>query len=269
MSRNNVHEEIIELLPWLVNESLSAKEQLRVTSHLKGCEICRKERDNLQRLQAVVAEDDSVQSDYHIAFRKLETRISIAEANRSSVIDIPSAQGSASKQVSNIRMRRWFSGLGIAASLIVGFLLGSGAENMGADAENLSAQNLSQTTPGIFTAGNVMQDAATHVHVSPSNLVSNNERFVTLASGNIDDSNGVLHRVYLSFNPSVQAEAKRAALIETRSQIVSGPDKLGTYTVNMSIPVEQTDAEFINSIRQINGVQYADYKNVSGLQSDR
>lgn len=292
MRSNKVHEEVIELLPWLVNESLSAKEQLRVTSHLKRCEICRKERDNLQCLQAVVTEDDSLQPDYHFAFRKLEARIEIAEANHSTVTNIPPAEGKSPKQVRAVRMRSWFSGLAIAASLIVGFLLGSGAENMNSAPESLSAQNFARTTPDVVNpstvnASNVIKSSVTpkiigtsdvsldwvtrdivsNVDLPLANLAGNNERFVTLASGNADDVKGVLHRVYLSFNPSVRAEAKRSALVETRAQIVSGPDQFGTYTVNMSIPVEQTDAEFIASIRQLNGVRYADYKDVSVPQS--
>jgi hypothetical protein len=284
MPRNNIHEEVIELLPWLVNESLSANEQLRVTNHLKVCEICRDERDNLQRLQVLVAEVDSVDSDYHFAFRKLEARIDIAEANRSSVKGIPLAEGHSLNTVREIRVRRWYSGLGVAASLIVGYLLGSGAVNMDFVPGSLSVRNLVSTTTGIASKEIaskeiatseivVLNDIALNNDVAPSNFTRyssiNLDRFVTLTSGNADDSKEVVHRVYLTFSQAAQAETIRAALIETRAHIVSGPDLFGTYTVNMSVPVDQTDADFITSIRQKNGVKYAGFKQVSVPHSNR
>ncbi|MFT4713190.1 MAG: hypothetical protein ACJAVI_001547 [Candidatus Azotimanducaceae bacterium] len=278
MPRNNIHEEVIELLPWLVNESLSANEQLRVTNHLKTCEICRDERDNLQRLQVVVAEDDGVKPNFRFAFRKLEARIDVAEANRSSVEGIPLAEGYSLNKVSDIGRRSWFSSLGVVASLIIGYLLGSGAVNLDSVPVSLSARNLASTTSDIATSDIATSNIATSEIVAlndlaPSNFtqdsVINVDRFVTLTSGNADDATGVVHRVYLTFSQSARAETIRAALIETRAQIVSGPDLFGTYTVNMSVPVEQTDANFITSIRQKNGVKYADFKEVSDLHSNR
>lgn len=49
------HEQAIELLPWLVNETLSAGEQERVLNHSRNCVICRRELGDLQALRAAVA----------------------------------------------------------------------------------------------------------------------------------------------------------------------------------------------------------------------
>jgi hypothetical protein len=68
---------------------------------------------------------------------------------------------------------------------------------------------------------------------------------------------GIPHRMALTFEQPVMAETLRSALIETRSNIVSGPDKDGTYIVEVAVPSHMTDAEFINSMRAIDGVQYA------------
>jgi len=239
MSRTDVHEEILELLPWLVNESLSDKEQLRVTNHLKVCNRCREERDHLQRLQAVVSEDDGTLPDYRDAFQRLEARIDFAEANRSSVAEVPALDSKSVKPRGGARGFGWFTGLGIAASLFVGYLVGAGTQ--ATDTGELAAQGQLESTP----------------------------EYVTLTSTASSHENGVLHRVYLTFDQPVQAETIRTALIETGSQIVSGPDQSGTYAVNISVPAELTDIEFLNSIRQIKGVQYAGFTQMSDTHPGR
>ena len=61
------HEQAIELLPWLVNESLEAREQSSVSEHAMSCVICRRELEELKALhrsidgaasQAVLPEPD-------------------------------------------------------------------------------------------------------------------------------------------------------------------------------------------------------------------
>ena len=45
------HEQAVELLPWLVNNTLDAQEKEAVLSHAQACVICRRELTNLQQLQ--------------------------------------------------------------------------------------------------------------------------------------------------------------------------------------------------------------------------
>lgn len=56
MTRYDVmsHEESIELLPWLVNNSLRADEREAVRAHAKSCIICRRELAELEALQESV-----------------------------------------------------------------------------------------------------------------------------------------------------------------------------------------------------------------------
>lgn len=49
------HEEAIELLPWLVNDSLAARERDLVGGHARSCVICRRELGELEKLHAAVA----------------------------------------------------------------------------------------------------------------------------------------------------------------------------------------------------------------------
>jgi len=45
------HDQAIELLPWLVNESLQAEEHSAVSEHARNCVICRRELEELKVLQ--------------------------------------------------------------------------------------------------------------------------------------------------------------------------------------------------------------------------
>ena len=76
------HEEILELLPWLVNETLEGKERLKVLNHLSHCPECQLERDRLQELGAFVEVESDEISAYQPAYNRLLSKINAAEAER-------------------------------------------------------------------------------------------------------------------------------------------------------------------------------------------
>lgn len=214
MAKKAVCEETLELLPWFVNESLGEREHAKVIAHLRECQPCRHERDQLQEMQQVVLEDGEPGADYRFAFRKLMQRIEAAEANRASTRDF--------EVRSEWRgMLPWF---GVAASLLLAV---------------------------VFVAG---------ITETPANdTVPAGEEFRTLTATS-DESTGITHRVALTFEVPIKAETLRSALIETRSNIVSGPDDDGTYILEVAVPGEMSDHEFIESMREIRGVQYAAFE---------
>lgn len=65
------------------------------------------------------------------------------------------------------------------------------------------------------------------------------------------------HRIELTFEEGVEPETVRAVLIETRSRLVGGPDEQGTWVVDISVPADMTDLEFIRSMRNTNGIARA------------
>ncbi len=84
MGRKPIHEQVAEILPWFVNNSLEMREQKKVLLHLRVCETCRAERDRLQHLQGLLQEETIVLPDYRFSYGKLANRIDAAEANRAS-----------------------------------------------------------------------------------------------------------------------------------------------------------------------------------------
>ena len=122
MGKMAVHDEVLELLPWFVNNSLADKERARIMAHLIECSACRTERDQLQHVQDLIAREDFDMPDYRFPFRKLMNRIDASERNRQSAIeDLPSRRS---------RDFRWplFAS---AASLVLGVFLLSGIDQAG------------------------------------------------------------------------------------------------------------------------------------------
>ncbi len=68
---------------------------------------------------------------------------------------------------------------------------------------------------------------------------------------------GVSHRFALTFAQPISAQTMRQTLIDTNSYLVSGPDSAGAYIVDIAVPDQMTDDEFIYSIKTIDGVEDA------------
>ena len=209
MGRKAVHEHVSEILPWFVNESMGERERRQVLAHLKECAECRSDRDRLQALQTIMAEDDGSEAGaYEVPFRRLMGRISVAEANRRSVSAFERRR----------RLPVWMPWMGVAASLLV----------------------------VVVFVGFLNPPAPKQVE------------YRTLSS-NVE-SPGTSHRIALTFDQPIRADTLRAALIETNSNIVSGPDKNGTYIVDIRVPPTISDRAFIQSLRKIDGVKYAAFE---------
>ncbi len=81
------------------------------------------------------------------------------------------------------------------------------------------------------------------------------ELFQTLTSE--ANRSGPVRRVALTFEQPIRAQALRQTLIETNSNIVSGPDSAGVYIVEIPVLASMADSEFIESIRSVDGVDDA------------
>lgn len=207
MGKQTIHEEVIELLPWFINESLSDRERELVMAHLADCADCRQERDHLQSVEKLIVEEDVPVPSYQFSYRKLASRIEEAERNRESTEILESRRARAN----------WMAIAGVAATLFAGVLTVAWFQN-------------------------------------PEEL----GEFRTLSTTSPD--NGQLHRIQLTFEQPIQAQTLRQALIDTRSNIISGPSNDGTYLVEMNVPQGVPDADFLKTIQQIEGVALARFE---------
>ena len=184
MGKKAVHEEILEILPWFINETLGEKERDLVMVHLSECPECRKERDQLQGVEAFVKGMGQPVADYRFSYHKLLSRIEEAERNRESTAGLDAA----------LRPRNWMPFAGIAASLaFVVALVGTFQPSLLPQADSTDFRTLTTQT----------------------------------------QTRGVSRRVALTFEQPMQAMTIREVLIETHSNIVSGPDEKGAYVVEV------------------------------------
>ena len=215
MDKKAVHEEILELLPWLINESLGDKERDLVMIHLMECAECREERDKLQTIESFVKSSEVAVPDYKFSYQLLRSRIEEAERNRESISGWDGGFG----------RQKWIPFAGIAASLA--FVVAV-AGSFFAETESID--------------GSVGPETASE--------------YRTLTTPTVGQ--GSKHRVALTFLQPIQAKTMRKALIETDSNLVSGPDEEGTYIVEVNVPLHMNSEDFLRSMRKIEGVEYAE-----------
>ncbi|HEY8521883.1 MAG TPA: zf-HC2 domain-containing protein [Gammaproteobacteria bacterium] len=73
--REPAHEDVIELLPWLVNGTLSDAERERVERHVRSCLPCRAARRTEQRLAALVQAQPTVRLSAERGFEELLAQV--------------------------------------------------------------------------------------------------------------------------------------------------------------------------------------------------
>lgn len=86
------HQDIWELLPWLVNGRLSEGDCRRVEAHLRVCGACRDECASQRKIYEVVSADNAVEQMPMAALNKLRERIE--RAARPVAADEPAAAAS-------------------------------------------------------------------------------------------------------------------------------------------------------------------------------
>ena len=69
------HQQVAQLLPWYVNQTLHSDERDLVEAHLKSCLVCRKEITSLQKLSASVQQSEAMDALEHAALLQLKSRI--------------------------------------------------------------------------------------------------------------------------------------------------------------------------------------------------
>ena len=222
------------LLPWYVNDTLSGKDLESVLRHLSDCRDCQAERDRLYQLQQMVQESDTPVPGHELSYRRVMKRIDAAEQNRDSMQD-----------VAEPRRRSWIPA-GLAASVLSlvvagGAYLGIPGINSSPETGPLSADN----------AGPVYKENAY------------GDEYQTLTSDNpgIADNpgEGRARRIELAFANPIPAATLRKALIETNSNIVSGPDAAGHYLVEVVVPAGVTADDYLADIQMIDGVERAQF----------
>lgn len=216
------HQEALELLPWLVNDTLQGKERLRVLNHLNDCRVCQVERDRLQGLSSLVQSSaDDLGGDYKPSFEKLMARIAESEVSADIAAVAPVAQFDAKKP----RSRAGMLYLATAASVLLA----------------VGAVMLVQLNPESDPAQSGI--GAETLSIPTTNLTSAKKETVT-------------HRLAIVFEQNVDAVTLRQAFIQSGAYIVSGPDADGRYVIEVVKEEQVANADLLKSMSALDGVRY-------------
>lgn len=88
------------------------------------------------------------------------------------------------------------------------------------------------------------------------------QQYQTLSSDALNA--GTAYRMELGFVNPIPAATLRQALIETNSNIVSGPDANGHYLVEIVVPGNMKPVDYLSQIKMIKGVQSARFIQAHG-----
>ena len=188
------HQEVWDLLPWLVTGRLSDAERGRMEAHLQACSACRDECTIQRQIHTVVAADASVEQMPTAGLNKLRRRLDDAVESESPPHPADTPMRRASHRIRASRLRAG----AIAASLIV-FAIGVG-----------------------IPAAHYWRGATRQGEAAPYYTVT------TAASQHPD---AVIRAV---FSPTLTVSELQALLAEAHLTVVSGPTDAGVYSLAMS-----------------------------------
>lgn len=231
--RRTGHEEVWDLLPWYVNDTLDEEEARTVAAHLEGCGICREEvrywGGFARALQeegdlAVSADAGLARLRRHLAGAGPEREMDRAPRRPPAGARERLRRGSAGLRDAPAPLR-WALAAQLAAILILGGLLASawtGPAPSGADAPPADA-------PGAFRT---LSGASTPAAVSET------------------------RRLRVVFADQAREREIRGALIAVGGRIVDGPSPTGVYTVAVD---ERGDGEAtLETLRSFSQVRFAE-----------
>lgn len=234
------HEPTMRLLPWFVNDTLDSKEREQVLKHLAECSECRSERDRLIVLQQLIQEGDSGigaepaaggQGLQGLENKSLESKSRESKGQVSADLDL-SFRRTMKRIDESERNRRSVDEVQVAGRQrrrMVSAALAAGL--------------------GVFLIGAAML-------FGPA---EETYEYRTLTNDAVAPSEGMTQQMEIGFVDPIPVATLRKALIETGSNIVSGPDDSGVYRVEVVVPREVSQDSFLNRIQGIDGVKFASF----------
>ncbi len=218
------HQEVIELLPWYVNATLSEDERRELDSHLAGCASCRVELDELTVLQRAIEESAE----------------ELPEPSRSRLTEAMAEIGAYEQAKQRPPVK--------SSSRLSEFLERIGEVLMGwCGPLPARAMVAAQFVLIVALAGGL------------GFSLWNQREFSTLSGHQVSEDDGA--RIAVRFEASITEAQLRDVVGEIKGTIVAGPSPLGIYTIRVPIAAENTAEldkllERLRSKRQI--IAYAE-----------
>ena len=206
------HQEMIELLPWYVNATLSSEEKATVASHLEGCAECAGEVRSLTAMRkAVIAVGDQAPDPSPFLLNRALAEIDNYERQRAQ------AEGRPAPKPGNFRDRlrafreNWWPATPVFARFAMAMQLAL-----------------------LVAVGTVALYQYNHPRVVRESP------YGTAAGPSGTPSTEAKARISVAFNEKASAREIRQTLSEINGTIVDGPSAQGFYTVQLPFAPEQT-----------------------------
>jgi anti-sigma factor RsiW len=191
------HEDIWNLLPWLVNGRLSEAESRRVEAHLHLCSSCRDEYAAQRQIYQIIAADVAVEQIPTAGLNKLRERIENYESTGRAPADPGTAPRAKPRSSDHARVWRRLPRGSIAASAVgIAVALGVSAALLWNQARHDAAAN-----------------------------------YYTVTTAASQPANAVIRAV---FAPTVTLSELQALLDDAHLRIVSGPTEAGVYSLALT-----------------------------------
>jgi hypothetical protein len=209
------HSEIIELLPWYANSTLSEDERKAVESHLADCSECAREVKNLAIMRnAVIETGNKVPAPSANALNRALAQIEDYERSREQTTQKSASRPGIGERISSL-WSGWWSPMPLLARTVIAvqlvLLLGFGA-------------------------------ALIYQH--------NQNTVYTTSSGPAGDKTST--RLAVGFSNGATEQDIRQTILAVHGKIIDGPSALGLYTVQVPIAPEHSQEidNVLNTLRQ-------------------
>ena len=205
------HQEIIELLPWYVNATLSSEEKAIVASHLEGCAECAGEVRSLTAMRkAVIAVGDQAPDPSPFLLNRALAEIESYERQTAQAEGRPTSKRNFRDRLRAFRENWWpvtpaFPRFAMATQLALLVAVGTVA--------------LYQ-----YNHPRVVREAPYGTAAGPSGTPGTEAKA----------------KISVAFNEKASAREIRETLSEINGTIVDGPSAQGFYTVQLPFAPEQT-----------------------------
>jgi len=213
------HQEVIELLPWYANATLSESERREIDAHLSNCAACAEELNQLKTIQLVVVESaETVPEPSKAQFSRAMSKIDAFERGRKRTAAKSGSWLSEILEQAGDALFGWFGPMPSLARAVVA----------------------AQFLVIVGLAGGL------------SYSLWENKTSTTLSGtqqGRADRS-----RIKIGFEESITEAQLRQLLGEFHGEIIAGPSAQGLYTVEVPIRPANTD-ELDRLVQSLRGKQ--------------
>jgi hypothetical protein len=224
------HQEMSELIPWYVNDTIDDAQRKRIETHLVGCALCRADLDLERGVYRTMTRDTAVEHMPAASLKRLQAQLDALEGR-----DAATATDAAPDME------------GVAADRVAG----NAARRSGKPAVRIPGRVRPWRMLAAASAAGVAVATGAYVLARRPEVLPQTYRTVTAPTARVPGE--VIRAV---FKPSITLTELQALLDESHMRIVAGPTEAGVYSLAPSSTLPVTTS--LEMLRQHDTVRFAE-----------